>query len=175
MPEARPERMQQGSVPVPDPTLLTTENLRREILGLRELLENKLDGAMAVQNERFLKVDLQFELVERQRVEQKQDTKTAVDAALSAQKEAVHEQTLASDKAISKSESGTTKQIEQLAETFRSENSGIKTTIDDLKDRVRGIEATKSGGQQSLAQVLAIIGTIAFIVSAGVAVIILTR
>jgi hypothetical protein len=148
MPDGNPTQMQQGSVPVPDPTVLTTENLRREILGLRELLETKLDGIVAVQREKFLKVDQQFELVERQRVEQKKDTQAAVDAALTAQKEAVKEQTTASERAIAKSESGTTRQLEQLAENFRTANVGIVTSIDDLKDRVRGIEAVTQGANQ---------------------------
>jgi hypothetical protein len=34
----------QGSVPLPDPTLLTTENLRREIANLSLLIDARLDG-----------------------------------------------------------------------------------------------------------------------------------
>lgn len=40
-----------GSVPVPDPTVLTTSALQREIFGLRELLEGKL---AALENEQKL-------------------------------------------------------------------------------------------------------------------------
>lgn len=123
--------------PDPDPTLLTTENLRREILGLRELLEQKISAEHDLSTQ-------QFALIERQRVEQKQDTKTAVDAALSAQKEAVHEQTLASDKAISKSEQGTTKQIDQLASNFDTAIKGQTTQIDDLKERMTRVEQSQS-------------------------------
>jgi hypothetical protein len=35
---------QQGWTPVPDPTTLTTEALRREVAGLKELLETRLDA-----------------------------------------------------------------------------------------------------------------------------------
>jgi hypothetical protein len=164
-----PGQMVRGSVPVPDPTALTTENLRREILGLRELLESKSAGDLALVLEKFLKVEQQFELVERQRVEQKKDTKDAVDAALTAQKEAVKEQTTASERAIAKSETGTNKQLEQLAENFRTENSGLRVTIDDLKDRVRGIEANKQGASEvrvertsNVMQVTAVIGMVIF-------------
>src|SRR6185437_5456113 len=175
MPEDRPERMQQGSVPVPDPTLLTTENLRREILGLRELVETKIEALKELTFEKLAKVEQEFDLVERQSVEQNKDTKDAVDAALTAQKEAVKEQTTASERAIAKSEAGTNKQLEQLADNFNTTFRGITTTIDDLKDRVRGIEATRVGGQQTTSSIVGIIGVIAAIVGAGVAVIILTR
>jgi hypothetical protein len=33
-----------GNIPIPDPSLLTTEQLRRELAGLREVLETRLDG-----------------------------------------------------------------------------------------------------------------------------------
>ena len=38
-------------VPVPDPTKLTTDQLRREIMALREILEQRIDG-----NEKFIGV-----------------------------------------------------------------------------------------------------------------------
>lgn len=152
-----------GSTPNPDPTLLTTQALLREILALRELMETKIDnidtrldermaGLKAIQGEKFAKVEQQFELVERQRVEQKQDTKTAVDAALSAQKEAVHEQTLASDKAISKSEQGTTKQIDQLATNFDTAIKGQETQVDDLKERMTRVETAQAAKTEQRAE-----------------------
>ncbi len=57
-------------LPVPDPTLLTTEALHREIRHVRELY------------------DREFVLIERQRVESKRDNEKALDAALLAQKDA---------------------------------------------------------------------------------------
>jgi hypothetical protein len=154
-----PAGSQPGWRPVPDPTLLTTEALLREIKGLRELMELKIDSwSSGMQSQillfreistvKFSKVEQQFELVERQRVEQKSDTKQAVDAALTAQKEAVKEQTIASDKAISKSETGTSKQIEQLSDNFKTAIAGITTVLDDLKGRVGGIENRARGSQE---------------------------
>lgn len=146
-------------VPVPDPTVLTTEALLREIKGLRELTESQIAhrhelyqaeiiALNRINAEKFAKVDQQFELVERQRVEQKQDTKQAVDAALTAQKEAVKEQTIASGLAIAKSEAGTIKQLDQLADNFKTAFTGQTVSIDDLKDRVRRIEASRAGAQE---------------------------
>lgn len=124
--------------PDPDPTLLTTESLLREVAHLKELVEEQISSLRD-------RTQLQFDLVERQRVEQKNDTKAAVDAALTAQKEAVKEQTTASERAIAKSESGTSKQLEDLAANFRTENTGIRTTIDDLKERVSELASLRAG------------------------------
>ena len=75
-----------GSRPVPDPTELTTQALLAAIGSLRELLENRMDGADNLASERFAGRDL------------------ALAAALSAAKEAV-----------AKSETFTAKQIEAIA------------------------------------------------------------
>jgi hypothetical protein len=155
--------------PSPDPTILTTAALYREIASLRELLtqridslENERDRATGAAQERrdtlnrehqeqldalrtFMElriasqaetVKLQFELVERQRVEQKKDTKDAVDAALTAQKEAVKEQTTASERAIAKSETSTTKQLEQQQETVSTAIDALRRSIDEVKERI---------------------------------------
>jgi len=136
--------------PVPDPTELTTRALYREVAALRELIEERISSADGLVIEKFLSVDRQLDLVERQRVEQKSDTKAAVDAALTAQKEAVREQTLASEKAIQKSETSTTKQLEQITVTFGTALSGLTTQLDDVKARVVTIEALKAGGQEKV-------------------------
>lgn len=127
-------------VPTPDPTILTTEALLREIGQLKELIQTENRGAKNVLEARFNSVDKQFEMAERQRVEQKLDTKAAVDAALIAQKEAVKEQTTASEKAISKSEASTTKQLEQQATGFSASISGVSNQLNDVKDRVSEVK-----------------------------------
>jgi len=147
-----------GWVPVPDPTVLTTQALYREIEQLEGQVNRRMEaihaelnsrletlkeertvllkGLTDLEQEKFNRVEQQFELVERQRVEQKKDTKDAVDAALTAQKEAVREQTAASEKAIVKSETATNKLLEQLADTFRTEASSLRRSIDEVKERI---------------------------------------
>lgn len=178
-----------GSTPVPDPTVLTTEALQREILALRQLLELRVTALremlqqsvddlhrlmaseLEVQSVRceqqFEKVGLQLQLVEQQRIEQKADTKAAVDAALTAQKEAVSEQTTASERSIAKSETATTKSIEQLGATFNTANDGMRRDIDGLKERIVVAESLKVGGreavvtrQQGALSANAIVGTV---------------
>src|ERR1035437_3730840 len=98
-------------VPVPDPTTLTTAALHRETGTLRQSMEQRFEDrdreARSLHRERQGQVEalevamigriealdrltqVRFEASERQRVEQKIDTKSAVDAALIAQKDAV--------------------------------------------------------------------------------------
>ena len=154
--------------PDPDPTVLTTQALFREIGTLRELFEQRIDALEAERdratvqsahrtkvlnrerveqftaqrellNERITALrsltDERFASAEHQRIEQKQDTKAAVDAALSAAKEAVKEQTTASGLSISKSETATREQLAQQQQTFTTAIEGLRRSIDELKDR----------------------------------------
>jgi septal ring factor EnvC (AmiA/AmiB activator) len=111
--------------PRPDPTTLTTAQLLRETQQLQELLEAKMAQVVAVFDERFRSIDRQLELVEKQRLEQKQDTATSLDAALQAQKEAV-----------AKTEAATTKSTDQLGNTFNTAFEGVRRELADLKERV---------------------------------------
>jgi type VI protein secretion system component VasK len=151
---------ERGSRPVPDPTVLTTQQLYREIEAAREMTETLIDGLREILDEKFSSVDRQLQLVEQQRVEQKSDTKAAVDAALTAQKEAVKEQTTASERAIAKSEASTTKQLEQLSETFATSLRAMGDKVDDLKDRLTVTEALKQGGRETLTGLYAVVGVV---------------
>jgi hypothetical protein len=91
--------------PRPDPTLLTTEQLNREIGHLKELL------------------NLRFELIERQRLESKDDNQKALDAALTAAKDSVSSLALAS-------------------ELGRNVLTGA---VDDLRNRVVAVESKALG------------------------------
>lgn len=154
--------------PVPDPTVLTTEALTRESTALRRELDwqnayfkqeidllretytVKIDGVISTADERFRRIQDQFDTVERQRIEQKNDTKAAVDAAFSAAESAVHEQTVASERAIAKSEAATAKQADQLAITFTTAVASVNQVISDVKDRLARIENQRIGGRESV-------------------------
>lgn len=171
-------KQSEGRVPIPDPTLLTTQALVREIASLRELLETQVAALEDVEDQKFYKVEQQFELVERQRVEQKKDTKDAVDAALTAQKEAVREQTAASERAIAKSEAATSKQLDQLSVTFVTEAAALRRELGEMKERVLTIEQLKIGGKEatteqreSLTGVYAVVGIIATVFFVGLGVV----
>lgn len=151
--------------PVPDPTVLTTDQIRREINTLRELLECSINGLQAVLLERFESVDKHLAIVEHQRIEQKSDTKAAVDAALTAQKEAVKEQTTASERAIAKSEMATTKQLDQLGATFATAITGVSASVADVKERVGRVESMRVGGQQQTQAIAAVIGIVVAVIT----------
>lgn len=150
----------------PDPTVLTTEALHREvaqverqIAALRELLETKMA-------ERNRATDLQFALVEDRRVEQKLDTKFGVESALAAAKEAV-----------AKTETSTTKQLEQLAATFATSIHAVTESVDELKNRVGAVESNivglaqnKQGGRETLSGVYALVAFLAALLVIGGAV-----
>jgi hypothetical protein len=171
-----------NSRPVPDPTILTTEQLLREVSALRDLVEAWIDNVEQVNAEKLRSVWGQFELVERQRLEQKADTKAAVDAALKAQQDAVREQTIASERAIAKSETATTRQLEQLGNTFDSNIRNLSEIAADNKDRIRTLEATKLGASESAASqrlnvgaLVGVLGLLVLIISVAVTILIATR
>lgn len=141
------------SRPVPDPTILTTQALYREVAALKELVEQRITALdtrvqvmcdaltaevhVAIANRDQLddvkadKVQQQFTLMEQQRREQKSDTQAAVQAALTAQKEA-----------ITKSEASTTKQIDQMGSAFAAAIDARVKATDDNKDRLVELERT---------------------------------
>jgi hypothetical protein len=145
----------------PDPSVLTTEALAREILALKELVFIRLDGMdkavdlfsetltrtptdvdkqishlKALHEEKFQGVEKQF--MERDvRIEQAAvATKIAVDAALSAAKEAVGSQNLANAAAITKSEAATVKQLDGIIALIGSNTKGTDEKISDIKSRL---------------------------------------
>ena len=123
-------------------------------------LDQETRQLASVRNEKFNTVQTQFDLIERQRVENKADTKAAVDAALAAAKEAVKEQTTASDRAITKSETATSEQLKQMNVTFTTAVQGISQPISDLKDRVTALESVRIGGKENVAAMYALVGLI---------------
>src|SRR6185369_12355894 len=154
--------------PIPDPTRLTTQQLMREIANMKELFETRLDAMdkavtllQAIANrsptigevvsqftEKFQGINTQFK--ERDlRVEQTaRESKVAVDAAFSAQKEAVSEQNKSAAAAIAKSEANTTKQIDAIGSQIVQIAKATDDKIDDLKGRLGLIEGRSAGVQQ---------------------------
>jgi cobalamin biosynthesis Mg chelatase CobN len=131
--------------PTPDPTILTTEQLLREIERSKELMTAEMTGVKEVTSEKFDSVKEKFALVERQRVEQKADAEKGIQAALSAAKEAVAEQTASSEKSITKSETATKETIGQMQTTFTTAIEGTNDKVLGLSSRLDRIESAKQG------------------------------
>jgi chemotaxis protein histidine kinase CheA len=196
-----------GRFPVPDPTTLTTEALRREVASLQVLIEQRIGAlsdlttqsitslkarsdekelrlqeqlaalearavdlvrqAMENCDTKFNQINRQLTSVEAMRVEQKADTKAAVDAALTAQKEAVKEQTSAFREAVAKSEAATTKQIDDQGrriDELKDTSTKVESKVDAVTAEKRGATDYRVGLYAAIAVGLAIA---AFIVGRG--------
>jgi hypothetical protein len=101
---------------------------------LQELTDVKFSG-IAVQ---FVERDVRTEQTAR-------DAKTAVDAALQAQKESAGKQADSFAEATRKSEDQFTKQIDQQGELIRTATKGLEDKINDLKDRFNRGEGVSVG------------------------------
>ena len=168
-------------VPVPDPTLLTTEQLKREISGLQALIEARIDAIELRINhgrsmieavpdrineevehlrvllfEKFMGIPHQFSERDIRNKQTWDDSKVALAAAFQAAREAVAEQNKAFAAATMKSETAFAKQMDQLNATFSAQNKATDDKIDDIKARLNIIEGSKTG-------ILQIIGVLASI------------
>jgi len=138
-----------------------------DVTGLRESIkerfirfEEELERSDALRNEKFASINQQLKMLERYRVEQKQDTRAAVDAALSAAEKAVREQNIANDRSITKSETAVSEQLKQLTVTFTTSIEGIGRQLSDLKDRVTSLESVRLGVKENVNNVYAMVGLI---------------
>ena len=181
------------SPPMPDPTILTTQALIREIAGIKELFGVHLDGVakqMAslektvhewgreidlrvghlheLHDEKFGSIQTQF--VERDKRDERtsRDGKEAVAAALQAAKEAVGEQNRSSALSISKSEISTLKQIDQLNNLIGSYSKASDDKITDIKERLDRHEGNTSGAKDTWGYFIGAAG----LVIAGVAILV---
>ena len=174
-------------VPIPDPTVLTTQQLTREILAIRELIEARLDGMdkainliqaqsdrapshiqttieaavgrlQELHNEKFISIETQFKERDVRTEQTSKDNKVAIDAALQAQKEAVGKQNESNSQAIAKSEAAFIKQIDQIGMLIATMGKGTDDKIRDIKDRLTTIEGLKKGGNDVWGYVAAVVG-----------------
>lgn len=122
--------------PVVDPTRNVLDLVKAAIQrqdDLREEQDRRIEARIAgfekLSDSRHIATSQELQAVERRRLEHKEDTKSGVDAAFSAAKEAVKEQAASSDKAITKSEVAVNGQI-----------TGVQANVDDLKTRIGRLE-----------------------------------
>jgi len=163
-----------GSRPVPDPTVLTTKALEREVANLKEMMLRELmsmsdtirtrfsgmDEATTLLREHQEKVPSEtdkailhlrelmeemFKSVDKQFIQRD----TAVAAALQAAKEAVSAQNESNAIASSKMEVSFTKQIDQTAVLISSQSKGVDDKFDDIKNRVSILEGTIGRGDKT--------------------------
>lgn len=160
--------------PVPDPTLLTTQQLEGAIRALREMMEARIDGmdrairlvesernifpsridekiaALGmVHDERFRSVAAQFSERDARNTATIRDSKLALDAALQAVREATTLQNTSFAMAVAKSEAAMMKQIDQILSLVQTTKSTLDEKIDDLKERMTRNEGTGAGQREA--------------------------
>lgn len=138
--------------------------VQKQIAALKELLETKIIEGDKLKDEKFKNIEQQFRLIEQARVEQKNDTSSAVDKALRAAKEAVQEQNATNNIAISKSEAAMTKQMDQQSEKINQLIKTFDEKIADLKERVTFSGGKGAGYAQFIGWIVAAITIAGFII-----------
>jgi hypothetical protein len=147
---------ERGSTPVPDPTELTS----RAVDALRKELTELIGVKLAVIEERVKALDRltdeRLKAMDASRIELKADSTVGLTTALAA-----------AEKAVGKTETNFTEQLKGQGQTTRTELSSLTVQLQDQKDRLTRIEASKIGSQevtldrrQSLVGVYAAIGAL---------------
>jgi hypothetical protein len=144
-------------------------DVQKQVGTTKELLIEKIDAINKSMSLHVAHLEKQFDTIEKQRVEQKTDTRTAVDDALKAAKELVFQQNQANNMANAKSEAAFSKHIDQLATLLTSEKNASNDRITDLKERLDKSEGKSVGIKDYTAIILAVaglvIGAVAIIIS----------
>jgi hypothetical protein len=188
-------------VPRPDPTVLTTEQLTREIANLKALLETRLDGMdiatdllSTTVNRVPSDVDKQvghlkelhdekFASITQLIAQRFGDNQKAVDAAFAAQKEAVAEQNKSIGLANDKSEGAFTKQIDSLGTLLATTNKGLSDKIDEIKQQLSSrsghdtaVVQQQASNQWNTTTVIAVVfGVLSLLISTVVAIVLITH
>jgi hypothetical protein len=170
------------SRPNPDPTVLTTEQLHREMTSQRDLFDEKIRGIVAEFTEKlqgiatqFIERDTRADLLAKATSEAAEKLAAAAEkalaAALQAAKEAVGEQNTSVNLAFAKSEANFIKQMDQLGELMRTMNQSITDKVDDMNLRFSKTEGHSSGTKDLSGWIFGGIGMITAIIVAAVALI----
>ena len=132
-----------------------------------ELIDEKILSLKVLHAEKFESIQTQFKERDVRDERSSRDSKTAVDAALSAAKEAVASTNASSALAIAKSESATDKRIDQQGTLIATGTKALDEKIDDLKERItrlegkgQGMEKQQATQQSAIGSSVGIIGTV---------------
>ena len=151
-------------------------HLQAQIDTLPSEVTRRIDTLRLLHQEKFDSIQVQFTERDTRTEQTSRDSKVAVDAALQAAKEAVEKQNTSSALAIAKSESATTKQIDQqgiliatattsLNERIDAASATMNSKIDDLKDRLNRMEGGTNGGHQAWGYIVGVAGSLIGIIS----------
>ena len=133
------------------------------------LLDREMGRMVALTDEKFVGVQRQFVERDARTAENQKSAETAVNAALSAQKEAVAQQNAAYAASGNKSEATTTKQIDGIVALLSSQSTGLNDKITDLNRRMDRGDGQMAGVKNNATQIIAIVAVVASVLGVGVA------
>ena len=179
------------SVPIPDPTLLTTEALRREIAWTREITDEKFKAFRDLHDvlERRMAAEVAtlgaLSLERRAAIEQEMKAyRETTDGLFKAVDNRFHERDVRFDQAaaeaeravqaalsslnllFARTESQFNKQIDQLGSTLTLTNANMTQRLDDLKTNVSEIQGNRQGSMQMVGWGIGAAGVIIAVVTA---------
>jgi len=159
-----------NGIPVPDPSVLTTDNvnmakedLRREaetlirnrdalMTAMRTEFMGEIKRIEDIQNERLLRIDQRFEERDERTDQIAQLGRISLDAALAAAKEAVGEQNKSNALSITKSESSMKEQVNANATQAGTRIDALSDKVEDLKGRIDRGEGGQTGQRYERAE-----------------------
>lgn len=144
-----------SNIPVPDPSLLTTDQLRRELYALRELVEARAQTTnQAIDHLRELSTTLAGA------------GQSAIKVALDAQKDAAASRDAFTLATMAKSDATTTKQIDNIGTLLANSTGQLNDKITVINGRLDRGEGGNQASTDKTASFLAIAGLVVSIVVA---------
>lgn len=150
----RLDAMDKASLVLNETVTRVPTEVQREVGNLRSLM-----------NEKFKLIDIQFNERDKRSEREWRDSKTAIDAALAAQKEAATEQNKSNNTAISKSDDAQKEKNDRLEQLFKSTTDALAARVDELKTRFERTEGQGAGLKMGYGWILGAIGAVAAIIA----------
>lgn len=142
-----------ATTPKTDPTVLTTDALHREVANIVHKIDTAFEANNSLIDQKFGEVNRQFAIIERYRLEQKEDVRLAV----AEQKRDTH---TAVSAALSAVKDSNLKNETDVNAKLDAITANVTAPIIDLKERMARYESNRSGllaGGAMLVAVAAII------------------
>lgn len=183
--------------PIPDPSVLTTEQMLLGVENLEKLTAALRSGEVGTIAAKLDAIRREMTLHEAHRLELKTGSEShrlelkagdekalstamiaaekAVQAALAAAEKARDQQTIASQLATTKAENAFTEQLRQQKETFTIAIDAVTTGFNDMKGMFGELRAERRGGKETVSGIYAFAGFLAVVVVILGAILAITR
>jgi hypothetical protein len=145
--DAQQYRSQQNNIPIPDPSIITTAQIDKAVIHLRDemraadvALTNIFDQKLVTVETKFADIGQRFSDVAARTAESAQAASTAIAAAFLAQEKLLQVRDAANTAAVQKSEEGFQARIGALETQITSGLTSQAGTINDIKERFNDLK-----------------------------------